>query len=75
MLRHEVLLLVVLIAEFFYFNAVGRRFGSVDNLCDIVRHSTWGFAQSFSGSYGAMPGSRPGWPPPARWFSAPWPEP
>src|SRR5881392_1843600 len=38
-LRHEVILLFVLAAEWFYFNAVGPRFGSLDNTFDIVRHS------------------------------------
>jgi ribose/xylose/arabinose/galactoside ABC-type transport system permease subunit len=38
-LRHEVILLVVVVLEWFYFNSVGRRFGSVDNTFDILRHS------------------------------------
>jgi rhamnose transport system permease protein len=37
--RHEVILLLVLIAEWFYFNSVGRRFGTLDNTFDIMRHS------------------------------------
>ncbi|MDB6153055.1 MAG: lsrD [Chthoniobacteraceae bacterium] len=39
-LRHELLLLAVLAAEILYFNAVGSRFGTLDNLFDILRHST-----------------------------------
>jgi rhamnose transport system permease protein len=38
-LRHETILLLVLVAEWFYFNAVGRRFGTLDNTFDIMRHS------------------------------------
>lgn len=37
--RHETILLLVLVIEWFYFNAVGRRFGTLDNTFDIVRHS------------------------------------
>jgi rhamnose transport system permease protein len=37
--RHETALFLVLAAELFYFNAVGPRFGSTDNLFDILRHS------------------------------------
>ena len=37
--RHETLLLAVLVAEWCYFNAVGARFGTLDNTYDIVRHS------------------------------------
>jgi rhamnose transport system permease protein len=37
--RHEAILLVVLIAEWFYFDSVGRHFGSLDNTFDILRHS------------------------------------
>src|SRR3984885_3630789 len=37
--RHETILLFVLLAEWFYFNAVGRRFGTLDNTFDIMRHS------------------------------------
>src|SRR5580658_7098877 len=37
--RHETVLLLVLMAEWFYFNAVGRRFGTLDNTFDIMRHS------------------------------------
>ncbi len=39
LLRHETILLLVLAAEWFYFNSVGPRFGSLDNSFDIVRHS------------------------------------
>src|ERR1700733_15852925 len=38
--RHETILLFVLLAEWFYFNSVGRRFGTVDNTFDILRHSS-----------------------------------
>src|SRR3954471_24940002 len=37
--RHETILLLVLALEWFYFNSVGHRFGSLDNTFDIVRHS------------------------------------
>src|SRR3989440_2175662 len=37
--RHESILLLVLALEWFLFNALGPRFGSVDNTFDIVRHS------------------------------------
>lgn len=37
--RHEIVLLVVVLCELIYFNAVGRRFGTIDNAFDIVRHS------------------------------------
>jgi rhamnose transport system permease protein len=37
--RHETILLLVLAAEWLYFNSVGRNFGSLDNTCDILRHS------------------------------------
>jgi rhamnose transport system permease protein len=39
LLRHETILLLVLALEWFYFNSVGPRFGSLDNSFDIVRHS------------------------------------
>lgn len=39
LLRHEAVLLLVLALEWFYFNSVGPRFGSLDNTFDIVRHS------------------------------------
>lgn len=38
-LRHEVLLLVLLAAEWIYFSSVGRRFATLDNQFDILRHS------------------------------------
>jgi len=38
-LRHETVLLAVLVLEWFYFNSVGRRFGTLDNTFDIVRHT------------------------------------
>ena len=37
--RHETLLALVVIVEWFYFNSVGPRFGSLDNTYDILRHS------------------------------------
>jgi len=39
LVRHETILLAVLIGEWFYFNSVGRNFGSQDNTYDILRHS------------------------------------
>jgi ribose/xylose/arabinose/galactoside ABC-type transport system permease subunit len=39
LLRHETILLFVVLLEWLYFNSVGPRFGSVDNTFDIVRHS------------------------------------
>src|SRR6267143_1132624 len=39
LLRHETILLLVLAFEWLYFNAVGSRFGTLDNTFDIVRHS------------------------------------
>src|ERR1043166_2386978 len=39
LLRHETILLFVLALEWFYFNSVGPRFGSLDNTFDILRHS------------------------------------
>ncbi len=38
-LRHETILLFVVILEWLYFNSVGPRFGSLDNTFDIMRHS------------------------------------
>jgi rhamnose transport system permease protein len=38
-MRHETILLLVLALEWFYFNSVGRNFGSLDNSYDILRHS------------------------------------
>src|SRR6187200_1287984 len=39
LLRHETILLVVVVLEWLYFNSVGPRFGSVDNTFNIMRHS------------------------------------
>ncbi|MST93982.1 MAG: ABC transporter permease [Pedosphaera sp.] len=39
LLRHETILVLLLIAEVLYFNAAGRRFGTLDNGFNIVRHS------------------------------------
>src|SRR6195256_550964 len=39
LLRHETILLFVLALEWFSFNSVGPRFGSLDNTFDIMRHS------------------------------------
>ncbi len=39
LLRHETILLFVVVLEWCYFNSVGPRFGSVDNSFDILRHS------------------------------------
>lgn len=40
LLRHEALLLIILALEWFYFNSVGRRFASLENTYDILRHSS-----------------------------------
>lgn len=37
--RHEMMLLLVLAVEWFYFNSAGRNFGTLDNTYDILRHS------------------------------------
>src|SRR5579871_5837375 len=37
--RHETILLVVVAAEWIFFNAIGWNFGTYDNSCDILRHS------------------------------------
>src|SRR6187549_575820 len=37
--RHETALLLVVVVEWFCFNAIGRRFGTLDNAFDILRHS------------------------------------
>lgn len=37
--RHETALLLVVAVEWFCFNAIGPRFGTVDNSFDILRHS------------------------------------
>ena len=39
LLRHETILVLLLIAEVIYFSAFGRRFGTADNVTNIVRHS------------------------------------
>lgn len=39
LLRHEIILLLVVILEWLYFNSVGRRFATLDNSFDIIRHS------------------------------------
>jgi rhamnose transport system permease protein len=39
LVRHETILLLVVALEWFYFNSVGRNFGSLDNSYDILRHS------------------------------------
>jgi len=39
LLRHETILLLVLVLEWFCFNSAGARFSSLDNTFDIVRHS------------------------------------
>src|SRR5215472_14434884 len=39
LLSHEAFLFFVLIAEWIFFNAIGRNFGTYDNSCDILRHS------------------------------------
>jgi rhamnose transport system permease protein len=39
LLRHETILLLVLILEWLYFNSVGRHFADRDNTWDILRHS------------------------------------
>ena len=38
--RHEAILLAVLLAEWFYFDSAGRRFGTLDNIFVILRHSS-----------------------------------
>jgi ribose/xylose/arabinose/galactoside ABC-type transport system permease subunit len=37
--RHETILLFVVVAEWIFFDAIGRNFGTYDNSCDILRHS------------------------------------
>src|SRR5471030_1206340 len=39
LLRHETILLFVLVAEWIFFDAIGRNFSTYDNSCDILRHS------------------------------------
>lgn len=38
--RHELILGAVLIVEWFLFQSLGRRFGTWDNTCDILRHTS-----------------------------------
>jgi rhamnose transport system permease protein len=38
-LRHETILFFVLVAEWLFFNSIGRNFGTLDNSYDILRHS------------------------------------
>jgi ribose/xylose/arabinose/galactoside ABC-type transport system permease subunit len=37
--QHETVLLLLLVLEWFYFDAIGRNFGTLDNTFDIIRHS------------------------------------
>lgn len=37
--RHETILFFVLVAEWIFFDAIGRNFATYDNACDILRHS------------------------------------
>src|SRR5579859_2726165 len=39
-LQHEFWLVVILIGEWLYFDSVGRRFGTLENTYDILRHSS-----------------------------------
>src|SRR5829696_8850360 len=39
LLRHETALLLVVVIEWLCFNAIGARFGTLDNNFDILRHS------------------------------------
>lgn len=39
LLRHETILLLLLVAEVICFSLLGRRFGTADNVANIVRHS------------------------------------
>ena len=38
-LRHESILVLLLLAEVIYFSAAGRRFSTADNVANIIRHS------------------------------------
>jgi rhamnose transport system permease protein len=40
LLRHEAILFLVLVVEWFYFDSVGRHFGTLDSAFDMIRHST-----------------------------------
>jgi rhamnose transport system permease protein len=39
LLKHETILFFVLVAEWIFFDVIGRNFGTYDNTCDILRHS------------------------------------
>src|SRR5438093_13689076 len=39
LVRHELILLMLLILEWLYFQSIGKRFGTLDNSFDIIRHS------------------------------------
>jgi len=39
LLRHESVLLLIFIAEWWFFSVAGRNFGTLDNALDIIRHS------------------------------------
>lgn len=39
LLRHETILLIVLVLEWICLDSIGRNFGTYDNTCDILRHS------------------------------------
>jgi rhamnose transport system permease protein len=39
LLKHETILLFVFVAEWIFFDAIGRNFGTYDSTCDILRHS------------------------------------
>jgi ribose/xylose/arabinose/galactoside ABC-type transport system permease subunit len=39
LLGHEAILLAVLVAEWIFFDVIGRNFGTYDSSCDILRHS------------------------------------
>lgn len=39
LLRHETILFAILILEWLYFDSIGRRFGTLENNYDILRHS------------------------------------
>ncbi|HTL57188.1 MAG TPA: ABC transporter permease [Candidatus Limnocylindrales bacterium] len=40
LLKHETLLFIIVVLEWFFFAAIGRRFGTLENSYDILRHST-----------------------------------
>src|ERR1700748_2735374 len=39
LLRHETILFFVVVAEWIFFDAIGRNFATYDSSCDILRHS------------------------------------